>query len=224
MPQGGNPVNIDVSFHRILIEIIVTYILLSVFVICAIQFALMLIGIAKPDATTRRYLFSVFGISVLGLLIGGATDFLRPNVQQAATEIRTGAERTVSAQISQGGPLTPDAMIESNGGKAVTPTAQPPITIFTQIGSNSDRAKFSALKNTLAGKGYLLPGAEAMNSNIPNNLIKYCNPANAQSALDLKKLLDGKGFNPFEVVAIPAGKCDLESNRNILEVWLQSGQ
>lgn len=214
---------IDANFHRILIEVIVTYILLSVFAVCALLFVLMLAGRAKPDQTTRRYLFSVFGVSVLGLLTAGATDFLRPDVQQAATEIRTGAERTVAAQISQGGSLTSEAVIAAGEDKPTQlPVSRPPITLFTQIGSNSDRGQFVALKSTLTGQGYLLPGAEAVNQKIPKNLIKFCDPTNSQDAQTLKTLLESKGFNAFQVVPIPAGNCDKSNYKNVLEVWLQS--
>ncbi len=207
---------IDAGFHRILIELVVTYVLLSVFVACAVLFVLMLVGRAKPDQATRRYLFSVFGLSALGLLIGGATDFLRPDVPRAIQEAQLSVQKSVSKQLSQGA--------DSEGGQsACSPTStQRPITVFTQVGFDSDRSSFDKLKKTLAGTGFILPGAEAINRPIPANLIKYCNPKNATDADQLQSILRACDAGEFGIQKIPDGACDRADNLNVVELWLRS--
>jgi hypothetical protein len=60
-----------------------------------------------------------------------------------------------------------------------------------------------------------------LNSQINRSEIRYCNPSNAEDAAALKSLLESRGFNRFQAVPTPHA-CDIEANRNTLELWIGS--
>jgi|FEC22Drversion2_1045045.scaffolds.fasta_scaffold01212_10 TIR domain len=95
------------------------------------------------------------------------------------------------------------------------------MTIYPQIGSKTDEGKFGALRNTLPAAKYSVQNYE-IRPVPPQNEIRYCYANNKQDALDLKALLDAKGFNPFNVKEI-GGNCTTTMNKDVLEVWLSTG-
>ena len=211
---------VDFDFQRQFVELITTYVVLCLFGVMAVYFVLVVVGLAKPDRTTRIFLFTLFSATSLGILYGGVKDFLRLDIPATIAEIKTSSERAIAVQVSQGEPAADAKPASAGNGTQAQPRA--PITIFAQVGSSADKAQFTALKSTLNGMNYLLPGVEVMNAPIPANTIKYCDPANAGDAAQLKTLLEAKHFNPFTIVQIPAAQCTKQVSKNILEVWLQS--
>ena len=103
------------------------------------------------------------------------------------------------------------------------PAVAPKMTVYTQIGTDtpSDRGKYETLKRTLPSSSYVIPAVENVNRKIERNEIRYCNTDNKGDAEALGALMTSKGFNIPSVIEII--KCDPDKNKNIIEVWLQSG-
>jgi len=193
---------------KLIIQIAASLTLLAVFVASAIAFVAMMFRWSNPDSTTRKFLFTLFGASALGLIVSAAGDFLRVNPQSAVDDLQVTAERQAYT-----------AVVQSGVGESQSPSERP-ITVYTQIGSSSDVGKFDALKNTLSTSRFLIPGVENVRQTISTNQIRFCNPVNKSDADDLKSILEKNGFNPFQVKQVSG--CSAEKNLNIVEVWLQS--
>jgi hypothetical protein len=112
---------------------------------------------------------------------------------------------------------------DCRGYKPLWPPGAPKMTVYTQIGADSadERAKYETLKRTLPANAYIVPAVENVKRSIARNEVRYCNPDNKNDAKALAEVIAGNGFNAPEVVEI--NKCDPDKNRNILEVWLQTG-
>lgn len=114
----------------------------------------------------------------------------------------------------------PKILERTNDPSAAALSKGTTITVYTQISSSADQSKFSGLKTTLANSRFRLPDAEVMNKPILHNEIRFCNPENESDADALKAILE-KSFPDFQISQI--NKCDTDKNKNVLEVWLQSG-
>lgn len=191
---------VDPSFHRTLLVVLASWVLFAVFLASAVAFVLMLFNLLTTSAETKKYLFGVFAVSGVSVFVGVAGDFLKFD----PLAIQRDAVREKAAEASRESPA---------GAK------EAPITIYTQIGSAKDKGQYDALRNTLAGGRYVLPGFEVVKTPVSENQIRYCNVDNRNDADALKAKLDQAGFNKFTVQKI--GNCNAEANRNILEVWLK---
>jgi len=198
----------QVGWHN-LVALIATFSLLTVFVFSAAAFVLMIFGVLKPDKATRMYLSGVFAVSAVSIFVGYIQDWLRTDPSAVVQSVTSSAERQyagqVAAQADQG----------SNTRRLVV--------LWTQIGGEADRGKFTALKSTLSGSRFLTPGAEDVKRTIATNEIRFCNPAVASDAAELKSLLEAKHFNAFTITQLSNCSQQDEKSGNILEVWLQSG-
>jgi hypothetical protein len=152
-----------------------------------------------------------------GALPRGSNDSLRilDNLDQRVADRRAKGPRADGAR----NPRT----AECRAYKPLWPPGVPKMTVYSQIGSDAaaERGKYDALKRALPADAYIVPPVENMKRAIERNEVRYCNPDNKDDAQALATLLASKGLPALTVVEIQ--KCDPDKNRNILEVWLQTG-
>jgi hypothetical protein len=125
----------------------------------------------------------------------------------------------------------PKSVIMPPGGQTRSPLPPEPgagnlrqsnetINVTIYIAKDGNRAQFSTIMNTLTGSRFKMMPANFLNRQISSSEIRYCNPSNAEDAVALKSLLESRGSNRFQTVPIVA--CDIEANRNALELWIGS--
>lgn len=197
---------VDTDTHRLILQLAATYVLFAVFALSAVAFVGNMFGLLRPDVATRRYLFALFGASVVGIFGLAAAGFLQVDPTQVAERISVSAERQASIEQADAPPLNDQTRN---------------LTVFTQIASSTDRPTFNRLQNLLRSKGYIVPGVEVMGRAISKNEIRYCYAEAAAEAQTLASLLQANGFGRFQAVQI--GSCPANTRQNVLEVWLKSG-
>jgi hypothetical protein len=163
-----------------------------------------------PIKITRRGKISVRRLIAIICLIGALVAIANWIIPSPSTPVR---------------PVVPNPDKPTRSPLPPEPSARPrqsneTINVTVYIAKDGNRAQFSTIMNTLAGSRFKMMPAGFLNSQINRSEIRYCNPSNAEDAAALKSLLESRGSNRFQTVPIIA--CDIEANRNTLELWIGS--
>ncbi len=95
------------QLHRLIIELVITWTLVLVFIFTAIVTCLSLVGLVRIDPRVRKKLYAVIIIDVAVIAVGVFGGFLEPDPKVAASAARTEAVAETLTALPPNSPLPP---------------------------------------------------------------------------------------------------------------------